>query len=207
MTNWIENKVFIKHQNEDLINQFLIKLKNTTDNDDYSFFCSSFLPHPNENYYGNNPIRGWQIEEEIIFKVFEIMEKNNIKQGSSVTPIELQKKLMEELSCSTSSWGDINWGCKFEHRFRQKDIELINKNEILVKNFKTAWTSPILVYQKMIESGYEITGYYNDKTNYIAGVFEGNDVSQQQLYNLDYTKKESEESEIKIRFLEFLRGD
>jgi hypothetical protein len=68
-------------------------------------------------------------------------------------------------------WNVQNWGTKWDVKV---EISEHTENSITLV-FDSAWAPPIEFYNKLVEQGYEVLGYYNEEGMAFAGIYDNGD--------------------------------
>jgi hypothetical protein len=68
-------------------------------------------------------------------------------------------------------WNLENWGTKWDVKV---EISEYTDNSITLV-FDSAWSPPIQFYDKLVEQGYSVLGYYNEESMEFAGIYNNYD--------------------------------
>jgi hypothetical protein len=147
MPNWCNNVVEISHNDKEIMERV-----KTAFND--GRLLDEFVPVPKE--LNITAGRLGDIEEQ---KALELQEKAN------------------EAKYGYKNWYDYcvnEWGTKWDVSPYEPITADIENNQLIL-SFDSAWSPPIVAYEKLIEMGFSIRAYYYEPGMAFAGVWEDGD--------------------------------
>lgn len=108
-------------------------------------------------------------DSQMIDKIYNVMNTENTELLNHIIPMPPE----EEIASGWYDWRLDNWGTKWD--IYETHCTRIDANTLQL-NFLTAWSPPILVYDKLVDMGFEVNARYLDEGwGYIGEYNDGDD--------------------------------